>query len=138
MTGLTPDWQYEQSRLAHMPFIPSGDDPFRDAAKITVDITAFDPTKHYPNGVLFPGIVLGKITASGMFGPYDPAASDGRQTAVGINLGYPLVVSDRGTAATALVQIMITGTVMPQNLPANNGLDTAARTALRNIAFIDI
>jgi len=30
------------------------------------------------------GTVLGKITASGKYGPYNDAASDGRQTAVGI------------------------------------------------------
>lgn len=30
------------------------------------------------------GTVLGKITASGKYGPYDDTATDGRQTAVGI------------------------------------------------------
>ncbi|MBC7327553.1 head decoration protein [bacterium] len=30
------------------------------------------------------GTVLGKITASGKYGPYDDSATDGRQTAVGI------------------------------------------------------
>lgn len=30
------------------------------------------------------GTVLGKITASGKYGPYDDSAADGRQTAVGI------------------------------------------------------
>ena len=34
--------------------------------------------------VLPAGTVLGKITASGKYGPYDDTATDGRQTAVGI------------------------------------------------------
>ena len=49
----------------------------------TADVSAFTAATHYPNGYLLSGIVLGKITASGMYGPYDDAASDGRQTAVG-------------------------------------------------------
>ncbi len=36
------------------------------------------------SGNLSAGTVLGKITATGKYGPYDDSATDGRQTAVGI------------------------------------------------------
>jgi len=34
------------------------------------------------------GTVLGKITASGKYGPYSASATDGRQTAVGILMDW--------------------------------------------------
>jgi len=56
-----------------------------DAARsITIDITkGFVAGTHYPAGHLPSGTPLGKVTASGKFGLYDDAASDGRQTLVG-------------------------------------------------------
>lgn len=37
------------------------------------------------SGVVAPGTVLGKVTASGKFAPHAPAAGDGTETAVAIN-----------------------------------------------------
>ncbi|MGA5869259.1 head decoration protein [Streptomyces cinereoruber] len=50
---------------------------------ITLDTSTFTPATHYPDGYFKSGIPLGQITAGGKFGPYDNAASDGRQTLVG-------------------------------------------------------
>lgn len=50
---------------------------------VTLKNSLFTAGTHYPNGYLPSGLVLGKVTASGLYGPYDDAASDGRQTAVG-------------------------------------------------------
>lgn len=36
-------------------------------------------------GLVKPGAILGKVTASGKFVPHNPAAADGSQTAVAIN-----------------------------------------------------
>jgi hypothetical protein len=37
---------------------------------ITLDVSAFTANTHYPNGYIPSGIVLGQITASGLYGPY--------------------------------------------------------------------
>lgn len=50
---------------------------------ITLDTSTFTAGTHYPNGYFPSGLPLGKITASGLYGPYDNAASDGRETLVG-------------------------------------------------------
>lgn len=46
----------------------------------------FTAGTHYPTGHLPSGTKLGKITASGKYGLYDDAATDGRQTLVGFLL----------------------------------------------------
>jgi Bacteriophage lambda head decoration protein D len=58
-----------------------------NAMSVTVDITkGFVAGTHYPNGYLPSGTPLGKVTASNKYGLYDDAASDGRQTLVGLLL----------------------------------------------------
>lgn len=56
---------------------------------------------------LNPGQVLGLVTTSGEFAPYDPAAEDGSQAAVAILFG-PLGESDivrRGRAVVRLAEV---------------------------------
>ncbi|AEV64301.1 MULTISPECIES: head decoration protein [Pseudomonas] len=53
---------------------------------------------------LNPGQVLGLITATGEFAPYDPTAEDGTQTAVAILFG-PLGESDVVRRARAVVRL---------------------------------
>ncbi|MEU3656415.1 head decoration protein [Streptomyces sp. NPDC032161] len=60
-------------------------------ATITVDITKFAAGTHYlpgtpqqPYAVLKSGLPLGKITASGLYAPYDSAASDGTEVLAGL------------------------------------------------------
>ena len=55
----------------------------RGHASITLDMTKFVPATHYPKGFLPTGLVLGKITATGRYGPYDNTATDGREVAAG-------------------------------------------------------
>ncbi|MEV6836775.1 head decoration protein [Streptomyces sp. NPDC051133] len=50
---------------------------------ISLDTSTFTPGTHYPDGYFKSGIPLGQITATKKFGPYDNAATDGRQTLVG-------------------------------------------------------
>ncbi|MCZ1009911.1 head decoration protein [Streptomyces sp. NBC_01456] len=54
-----------------------------NARTITLDTSAFTPATHYPNGYFPSGLPLGRITATGLFGPYDNTAADGRETLVG-------------------------------------------------------
>ncbi|MEU0992000.1 head decoration protein [Streptomyces sp. NPDC005953] len=50
---------------------------------IVLDTSTFTPATHYPEGFFKSGIPLGQITSGGKFGPYDNAASDGREKLVG-------------------------------------------------------
>lgn len=63
----------------------------------TTDSITIDPSKgfvlatHYPSGYLKSGLPLGLMTSggsSGMYGLYDDAATDGRQTCVGFLYGH--------------------------------------------------
>ncbi|MFI6819728.1 head decoration protein [Micromonospora sp. NPDC050187] len=56
------------------------------AMSITLDTSAFNAGLHYPDGYFKSGIILGRITTTGLYGPYSSAASDGTETAAGILL----------------------------------------------------
>jgi hypothetical protein len=75
---------------------PHGTEPGTDPS-VTLDITKFTAGTHFPNGYIKSGCVLGKVTASGLYGPYDDAASDGRQTAVYLLFSSVRVTRQDGT-----------------------------------------
>ncbi len=49
---------------------------------VTLDISLFDAETHFPNGFIPSGTPLGKNSSTEMYGPYDDAATDGRETLV--------------------------------------------------------
>lgn len=49
----------------------------------TLDTSTFTKATHYPDGYFKSGIPLGVITATGKYGPYNAAATDGTETLVG-------------------------------------------------------
>lgn len=66
---------------------------------ITLDVSTFLAAHVADKGAIPSGTVLGKITASGKYGPYDDTAVDGRQTAAGFlfnttEVGYGIKGSD--------------------------------------------
>ncbi|MFD4699755.1 head decoration protein [Streptomyces niveus] len=73
---------------------------------VTLDVSKFTAGTHYPDGYIKSGIPLGKVTAGGKYGPYDDAASDGRQTLVGF-LFTAQDVNARGVASTSAVGSML-------------------------------
>lgn len=73
---------------------------------VTLDVSKFTAGTHYPDGYIKSGIPLGKVTATGLYGPYDDAASDGRQTLVGF-LFTAQDVNARGVASTKVVGSML-------------------------------
>lgn len=93
---------------------------------VTLDLSTFTP-EDYVNGVIPSGKVVGPITASGLYGKYDAAASDGRQTAAGF-----LFNSTSATAGAKKVgaPLLEHGAVVEAKLPAGHGLDEAAKTTL--------
>lgn len=66
---------------------------------VTLDPSKFTAGTHYPNGYLPSGTVIGKVTATGLFGPYDAAATDGTQAAYGLTYGTATFVRQDGTTA---------------------------------------
>lgn len=113
---------------------------------VPLDLTLFNAAQHYPNGFIPDGTVLGKVTASGKYGPYLGTAGDGRQTAVGIMFNSVSVYvpgTINGTLVTNVtVPILVHGFVYTGNLPFTSGnaalggyLDAAAQTALKLVYF---
>lgn len=107
----------------------------RDGTEVTQSITlateTFTEATHFADGYVPSGTVLGQITAvgatQGMFGPYDNAASDGRQTAVGFLFTS---VKMRTGGPNVGGAIHWRGVIRSAKLPANSGLDANGRTDL--------
>ncbi|WP_432008844.1 head decoration protein [Streptomyces bacillaris] len=55
-----------------------------DLAQFTKDTHYVEPTPSRPHGYVRSGVPVGQITASGLYGPYDPAATDGREVLAGL------------------------------------------------------
>lgn len=91
---------------------------------ITLNLALFTEATHFPDGIIESGMTLGKVTASGLYGPYDDAAADGTEVMAGHLFSSVEVPADNaaGKAAGALYWM---GIVKEARLPANHGLDAA-------------
>jgi hypothetical protein len=96
---------------------------------VTVDLSTFDPTLHYPAGIIPSGMPVGKITASGNVGRYDPAAGDGREVMIG-HLFQDVAVNADNAEGYALGSLLRHCQVREARLPANHGLDDAGKAAV--------
>lgn len=94
---------------------------------VTLDTSTFTEGTHFPNGYIPSGTVLGRITATGLFGPYDDAANDGREVAVGFLYSNTKV---RTGGPDVGAPIHWRGVIRSARLWAGSGLDSAARTDL--------
>lgn len=110
----------------------------------TLDISKFTSGTHYDSTtkVLYSGIALGKITASGLYGPYDASASDGRQSALDSFLLFeqPLLRADGSTSTVQAVAVIRHGFIIPANLPiaaqrAGGASDVTAATTTGEFVF---
>jgi hypothetical protein len=106
-----------------------------DNPSIVLDVSAFTAGTHYPSGFVPSGTVLGKITTSGLYAPYDPAATNGSETAVEILFSSVTI----GSGATRVGGAGLhKGEVIPSKLPFQTGkgaLDADARTDLKLVNF---
>ena len=100
---------------------------------IILDLSTFTAGTHYPNGHIPSGCVLGKITASGLYGPYDSGASDGRQTAAGLLFDTETVTTGQTRAVNALY---VHGFVDPTRLPFQSGTGSATAAAKTSLSLI--
>lgn len=95
-----------------------------------LDFSLFTANLHYPDGFLPSGLVLGRVTTGGRLGPYSDAASDGRQTAVGFLYNATRVPAGDLTRKVSAAIVDTFAVVSASRLPANHGLDAAARVDL--------
>ncbi|MEU8186020.1 head decoration protein [Micromonospora carbonacea] len=120
---------------------PHGTDPGATPS-ITLDVSAFTAATHYPNGYFPSGIVLGVITASGLYGPYDDTAVDGRQVAAGILFSSVKVPNTADTMKDVGAAMLVHGFVKIARLPIANGatgrgyIDANGQTDLKLIHFV--
>lgn len=109
------------------------------SASVTVATTTAGANAHYANGYIPSGTVLGKVSATGLYGPYDSSVSDGRQTATGILFADCRVVRQNGTTATKVGSSqLVRGDVRVSKLPFQSGagaIDSDAKTDLSHIRF---
>lgn len=94
------------------------------ARSITLDTSAFTAATHYPNGYFPSGLPLGLITASGLYGPYDGAAVDGRETLVGFL--FTAVDAPTDTTVDPSGALYWHGAVLAAKLPV--AVDAAGQT----------
>lgn len=114
---------------------PTGVGP-GDNPSIVLDVSAFTAGTHYPNGFIPSGTVLGKITATGLYGPYLASASDGREVAAEILFSSVTVSGTADVGGAGFHR----GEVNPGKLPFSTGagaLDAAARLNLILVRFAD-
>lgn len=108
-----------------------------DAARsVTLDVDTFVSGTHYPNGYLPSGIPLGKITADGTYGLYDPEADDGRA----VLAGFLFTTQAVNAGAESIVAPMLDhGKVILANLPvAIADAAAAAADVEGRIIFVDL
>lgn len=89
---------------------------------------------NFTDGTVKNGCVVGRITASGKYGPYDNAATDGRETAVGLLFNGGRIPADTATVSSDAA--LVHGHVRAKLLPYASGagaLDSNARNDLRLI-----
>lgn len=116
--------------------LTGGTSPAATVTTATAGVFAQDPNGYIPSGT-----VIGKVTATGLFGPYDPNASDGRQTAYGFTFSDCRVIRYPGGTTAAKVgtgAVVYDAVVLQSKLPIQAGpgsLDSAAKTALAQIRF---
>lgn len=108
---------------------------------VTLDPALFTAGTHYPNGYLPSGTVVAIKTATGLAGPYDDAAGDGRNTAYGITYGDAKFVQDNGaTAAKVGISVVVNQAIVSKaKLPFQSGTgfaDAAGIVDLKNVTFV--
>jgi hypothetical protein len=109
---------------------------------ITLDVSSFTAATHYPNGYLLSGIILAPITATGLYGPYDDTAVDGRAVAAGILFSSVKVPNLADLTKDVGAAMVVHGFVKIAKLPIANGatgrgyIDANGQTDLKLVHFV--
>lgn len=111
---------------------------FDEMDSITLDPALFDLETDFPDGFIPSGVVLGKVTATGKYGPYDDTA-DGDPLPAGLevargHLGTTVVMD--ATSVNVSAALFTHGQVVEANLPTGHGLDAAGKADLTHIRYV--
>jgi|SRR5690606_10128398 len=99
---------------------------------ITLDTSAFTQATHYPAGYFKSGLPLGRITATGKYGPYQGDATDGRETLVGFL--FAAVKAPTVNTVDVAGAMLVHGKVRASRLPVS--VDAAGQDDVPMIRFI--
>lgn len=107
---------------------------------VAVSTTTGGANAHYVNGFIPSGTALGQVTTTGLFGPYDDGASDGRQTCYGFAYGDVRAVRWDGSIASKVGTgaVVYDAAVSVSHLPFQSGtgsIDANGKADLPNIRF---
>lgn len=100
------------------------------------DLVVFNGVRMVPAGAGLTvtyeaGLVLGKVTSSGLYAPYNNSNSDGTEVAVGV-LAEKVVTDEFGNDSEAA---MIQSGILFEDLLI--GLDSAAKADLKSVSFAE-
>jgi hypothetical protein len=113
---------------------PGGISAMKDADTITLDVALFSRVT-FPSALLPSGLVLAKVTATGLYGPYDDADVLGRQVAT-----HHLLATVEWDVLKTTGKLVVAGywhgEVIESFLPTGHGLDAAAKVDLARIRYI--
>lgn len=105
---------------------------------VTLDLSKFDFASTFTSKMIPSGVVLAKISASNLYGPYDDGLSNGQEVATGFlftDVDVADFITDLGsttlTGKKVTAPMMITGIIKVAKLPTGHGLDTAGRVDLK-------
>lgn len=97
-----------------------------NAQSVTLDTSAFTPSIHYPDGFFKSGIALGKITATGKYGPYAGTTDEVQTLTEGGSGLTSFTITWNGQTTTSIAAAASAATVQ------------AALEALSNIGVGDV
>jgi hypothetical protein len=106
---------------------------------VTLDLSKFDFASTFTSKMIPSGVVLAKITASGLYGPYNDGLSNGQEVATGFlftDVDVANMIADAGsTTLTGKRQssppCSSGESSRSPSLPTGHGLDTAGRVDLK-------
>lgn len=104
-------------------WIGGGGEDLEVAFGVTFDRSKFDLVSAFPNGFLPSGICLGKITATGLYGPYGGATSE-QQTLTRTSTGGTITLAFDGSPVSATIPATAAGFTAAAVQAALEGLST--------------
>lgn len=107
-----------------------------DQENVPLDFTKFTGT-NFADGYIKSGCVVGMVTATKKFGPYDAGATDGRQTPLYHLINTTKIPANTATVATdaGVWDVMVRQVRLPY--PSGPGsIDAAGKTAMSNVRYV--
>lgn len=106
---------------------------------VVLDISKFTAGTHYPNGVILAGTVLGKVTASGLYGPYSGNANEVQTVGLGAASAGTVTIGTRGQTTAAVAYnanaATIQAALVAAGVPATDVVVTGAFPTLATFTF---